>query len=161
MTSDSPPFAVRPAESADENQWRELFLAYGVFYGRSFENDAVSRVWGWLMDDTHSVSGWVAHDGDTLLGIAHLRHQEDTFAAGSSWFLDDLFTSPDARGRGVATAIIGALKGFVGENGGGLLRWITDADNAQAQRLCDTLATRTSWVVYEQEIEASTHAGRK
>ena len=49
----------------------------------------------------------------------------------------------------------GALIEFVHarslEVGTGGLSWITAADNADAQRLYDELATRTSWVTYEMD----------
>jgi GNAT superfamily N-acetyltransferase len=148
------PFHIRSIEASDRDQWEALFLAYGVFYETAFSQDVIAGVWAWLMDSSHSVSGFVAESEGSLLGFAHLREQADTFRAGPSWFLDDLFTAPAARGQGVGRALIAALKAHGASRGGGDLRWITAADNSTAQHLYDTLASRTSWVMYEVDTES-------
>jgi GNAT superfamily N-acetyltransferase len=142
-------FTIRRARAADDAQWRELFLAYGVFYNTAFDSDVLSGVWKWIMDPHHPVTAWVADHEGTLLGFAHVREQPDTFRAGPSWFLDDLFTTPSARGQGVATALINHARAVAADSGGGDMRWITAADNVRAQRIYDTLATKTTWVTYE------------
>jgi ribosomal protein S18 acetylase RimI-like enzyme len=146
-------YVVRPMSAGDRAQWEELFLAYGVFYETSFGPEVLEGVWGWLMDPAHPVSGFVASHEDTLLGFAHLREHPDTFEAGPSWFLDDLFTRPEARGKGVARSLINALSDHVASHGGGTIRWITASDNTTAQGLYDQIATRTSWVMYEKEAK--------
>ncbi|MEY2900825.1 MAG: hypothetical protein RL247_991 [Actinomycetota bacterium] len=142
---------VRPLEPLDRQPWERLFHAYGVFYEEDFSASVMDGVWQWLMQEDHPLRGFAATLGGELVGIAHLRHQHDTFTAASAWFLDDLFTSPEARGKGVATALIEALDRYAAERGGGTLRWITAHDNDTAQSLYNSLATKTSWVMYERE----------
>jgi len=146
------PFTIRPIAPGDRPDWEELFLAYGVFYETAFPGETLEGVWAWLMDAHHPVSGFVAEANGELWGFAHLREHPDTFEAASSWFLDDLFTQPQSRGQGVATALIEALGAHISQHGGGTLRWITGADNTPAQRVYDRIATKTSWVTYEKEI---------
>jgi len=143
-------FTVRLAKASDKEQWEAMFLAYGVFYETDFTPDILEGVWGWILDSSHPVSAFVADQAGELLGFAHLREQADTFVAGPSWFLDDLFTHPHARGQGVASALIEALRAYAESHGGGELRWITAQDNLTAQRLYDAIATKTSWVMYEK-----------
>lgn len=147
---------VRPITAADHDRWRELFLAYGFFYETAFSADVVDGVWRWLMDARHPVSAFVAvATGDTegpVIGFAHFRSQPDTFVAGPGWYLDDLYTDPDSRGGGAASALIAAIEAHARAHGGGTLRWITADDNTVAQRVYDRLATRTSWVTYEKEL---------
>jgi len=146
--------SIRPIAAGDRSEWEKLFLDYGVFYKTEFSPTVTDGVWAWLMNPDHPVEAWVATRDDTILGFAHLAEQHDTFSAGPSWFLDDLFTTPAARGQGIATALIAALKEHALLNGGGTIRWITGADNTTAQRVYDTLATKTTWVMYEDEIKA-------
>jgi len=146
---------VRAVRAHDRNAWQSLFQAYGVFYETPFGDGICQGVWEWLMEENHPVRGFVAETAGVVEGFAHVRAQHDTFTAGPSWFLDDLFTAPEARGKGVATALIEHVKDFAGIQGGGTLRWITAADNHTAQRLYDTLAQRTSWLVYQDEIEGT------
>lgn len=143
---------VRPVVEGDRERWQELFLAYGVFYEEDFPPDVVEGVWAWLLQEDHPLRGFVAEVEGQVEGFAHLRFQHDTFTAGAGWFLDDLFTDPNARGKGVATALITALDEYATAHGGGTLRWITAATNERARRLYDTLATPTTWVTYEREV---------
>lgn len=143
---------VRPVAPGDAQAWSALFLAYGVFYETSFPPRVIEGVWGWLMDERHPVRCFVAELDGAVVGFAHLREHPDTFEAAPSWFLDDLFTDPGSRGRGVARALIGALEEHIAAHGGGTLRWITADDNTQAQYLYDQVATRTRWVMYEKEL---------
>lgn len=147
---------VREATTEDYPAWRELFLAYGVFYETAFTDDIVDGVWAWILDPSHPLTCWVALEADVVVGFAHVRQQPDTFRAGPSWFLDDLFTTPAARGRGAGRALISHATQFAAEHGGGELRWITAADNEVAQGLYDTLATKTSWVMYELDTRPGT-----
>ena len=146
---------IRPIGSDDRDAWQSLFTAYGVFYETDFSPAVLDRVWTWLMDAAHEVSALVAEidgvDGPRLVGFAHLRRLHDTFTAGPAWSLDDLYVAPEQRGAGIARALLAACEATAHAAGGGTLRWITASDNSTAQRLYDSVATRTSWVTYEKE----------
>jgi ribosomal protein S18 acetylase RimI-like enzyme len=146
---------IRPIRPDDRDAWRRLFTAYGVFYETEFSAAVLDGVWEWLMDADHDVSALVAERGGTggpaIVGFAHLRRLRDTFTAGVAWSLDDLYVVPEHRGEGIARGLIAACEATAHEAGGGTLRWITASDNLTAQRLYDTVATRTSWVTYEKE----------
>jgi ribosomal protein S18 acetylase RimI-like enzyme len=144
---------IRPIGPGDRDAWRALFTAYGIFYETDFSPAVLDGVWEWLVDPAHEVSALVAEvDGsDGAVGFAHLRRLNDTFTAGPAWSLDDLYVAPEHRGAGIARALIAACDSTAHAAGGGTLRWITASDNATAQRLYDTVATRTSWVTYEKE----------
>jgi ribosomal protein S18 acetylase RimI-like enzyme len=143
---------IRPIAPADRAAWQELFRAYGVFYETDFTDDVFDGVWAWLLDPAHDVSALVAVDAGELVGFAHIRRLSDTFTAGPGWFLDDLYVIPERRGRGIARELIERAAQDGAAAGGGTLRWITAADNTQAQKLYDRIATRATWVVYEREL---------
>jgi ribosomal protein S18 acetylase RimI-like enzyme len=109
-------------------------------------------VWTWLLDPAHDVSALVADDAGEVVGFAHIRRLNDTFTAGTAWFLDDLCVLPDRRGQGIARALIERGYEDATAAGGGTFRWITAADNEIAQQLYDRIATRAGWVVYEKEL---------
>ncbi len=140
---------VRPIAASDQAEWRHLFTAYGVFYETEFTEPQMDTVWGWLRDPQHPHNAWVAEIDGSLVGFGHLRQHSDTFTGGPAWFLDDLYTVPESRGRGVASATIAALRAHADAHGGGTISWITADDNHTAQRVYDRLATRTHWVTYE------------
>lgn len=143
---------IRPIAPSDHDAWRALFRAYGEFYETDFGDDVLDGVWAWLQDPEHEVSAIVADDAGTVVGFAHIRRVADTFTAGPSWFLDDLFVAPERRGEGIARALIERGYADATAAGGGTFRWITAADNETAQLLYDRIATRAGWVVYEREL---------
>lgn len=143
---------VRRVEARDEQRWRELFTAYGIFYDTAFTDEILDGVWEWLTDARHPLFCLVAEAEGELIGFAHVREQPDTFTAGPAWYLDDLYTEPAVRGSGAGTALLQAIAEHARAHGGGTVRWITAADNERAQRVYDRLATRTSWVTYEWEV---------
>lgn len=142
---------VRPIEARDESVWRELFVAYGVFYETEFAEPQISTVWGWLMDPTHPTKAWVAEIDGAVVGFGHMRTHWNTFTGGPAWFLDDLYTSSAARGHGAGTQIINALRAHADANGGGTISWITAENNITAQSVYDKLAARQTWVTYEMD----------
>ena len=144
--------SVRPIEARDEHRWRELFTAYGVFYETDFDATVLDGVWSWLLDAHHPLFSLVAEIDGRVVAFSHVREQPDTFTAGPGWYLDDLYTEPDARGTGAGSALITAIEAHARANGGGTIRWITAIDNLRAQRVYDRLATRATWVTYEKEV---------
>ena len=73
-------------------------------------------------------------------------------AAATGCFLDDLFVAPEARGSGVADALIGEVKKIAQKRGWSLVRWITAEDNYRGRGVYDKLATRTNWVTYDIKL---------
>ncbi|MBM4482892.1 GNAT family N-acetyltransferase [Rhodococcus hoagii] len=134
---------------ADEARWRVLFREYREFYELPESEEVVSRAWGWFMDPRHECKALVAEVDGEILGFAHHRRFSSPYTGTTGLFLDDLFTDPAARGRGVGRALIGRLTEMAAAEGHALVQWVTAEDNHQAQALYDTLAKRTNWVTYE------------
>ncbi len=140
---------VRPVEAADHDVWAVLFAAYREFYELEEEPEVVERVWGWLQDPGHEEHALVALvDGD-VVGFAHHRLYSRPSEGATGLFLDDLFTLPQVRGRGVGRALITRLSELAREHGAAKVRWVTAPDNTVAQRLYDDLADRTDWLTYD------------
>jgi len=146
MTSD---VVVRPIEPADHDDWAPLFAAYREFYELDEEPDVVDRVWGGIQDETHESNALVAEFDGEVVGFAHHRIYARPAEGGTGLFLDDLFTAAHVRGRGVARALINQLADLARERGAAKVRWVTAADNTNAQRLYDDIAARTDWLTYD------------
>lgn len=145
---------IRLLAPADEQRWRELFRAYRVFYKLEESEDVVSTAWGWFMDPTHECNALVAEIDGEILGFAHHRRMSSPYTATSGIFLDDLFTTPEARGTGIGRALIGRLTDMAHAEGRAFVQWMTADDNHTAQGLYNTLAARTNWLVYETQPTA-------
>ena len=144
---------TRSIASTDRAAWNELFSAYGVFYETSFTPEVLDRVWALLLAPDSGVDAIVAESDGEVVGFAHYRSHPDTFTGGRDWFLDDLYVSPDARGSGLATALIDHICELArATDHGGTLRWITAADNTRAQRLYDKIAVKADWEMSEKRF---------
>lgn len=153
MTTTTTP-TVRPLAPTDETRWRVLFREYRTFYKLPESEDIVSRAWGWFMDPRHECKALVAEAHGEILGFAHHRRFSSPYTGTTGLFLDDLFTDPAARGRGVGRALIERLTEMAAAEGRAVVQWVTAEDNHRAQALYNTLAARTNWVTYEAEPSA-------
>jgi ribosomal protein S18 acetylase RimI-like enzyme len=143
---------IRPIEARDSERWRELFCDYGTFYKTEFSDDVLDGVWAWLLDPAHPVDGLVAtNDEGVVIGFAMYREHPDTFSAGPTLYLDDLFVDPAARRTGVAGAMLESLRELARAMGISQVRWITGSDNAYAQAAYSRIARKTEWVTYEMD----------
>jgi len=143
---------VRPVIANDKAEWDALYAAYAQFYEVPQTPEMRTRVWEWLIDPNHEVSGFVADDDGTLVGFAHVRVFARPLAAASGLYLDDLFVSPTARGKGAAPALLTGAKAFAAEHGHSVVRWITAEDNVRARGLYDKHANATQWVTYDMDV---------
>ena len=148
MTSESS-LTIRPLTPADETRWRELFRGYREFSHLAAGESVVSTVWGWLTEPSHESNALVAEDTGRLIGLAHYRRFSRPSTGTVGIWLDDLFTDPEARGKGAGRALVDQLTRIAGAEGRSVVRWITADDNHQAQGLYDQIAKRTSWVTYD------------
>ena len=140
---------VRRAVPGDRAGWDRLYAGYAAFY-RVEQTEAMrDRVWGWIHDASHQVGCFVAEEGGELVGLAHFRPFARPLSATVGGFLDDLFVLPEARGRGVAEALIAAVAEEGRRNGWSVIRWITAGDNDRARKVYDRGAMATPWVTYD------------
>ena len=141
---------VGPLLPADRPAWQDLFTAYNGFYGRTMTPAFYDRAWDAFAAD-RSVHALGARVDRRLVGIAHfLRHPSTT--TRDVCYLQDLFTAPGARGRGVATALVAAVARWAGARGCENLYWRTRASNTTARRLYDRLAGEATMVVYRMPL---------
>jgi GNAT superfamily N-acetyltransferase len=138
---------VRSLLTADRGDWERLFRAYIDFYERSLDDAEYDRAWRRLLED-REIHGLVAAVDGVPVGITHFLTHAHTNSSDAC-YLQDLFTDPDARGRGVGKALIEAVTDWAREQGCGRVYWQTHVDNERARRLYDQVAEHRGFIVYQ------------
>ena len=147
-------FSVRPVQPEDFAAWKPLWDGYNAFYGRegrtALAPEVTASTWRRFFDIYEPVHALVAQSADgALLGLTHYLFHRSTTHLNPPCYLQDLFTVPQARGRGVGAALIEAVAQRARAAGCPRLYWHTRETNTVARALYDKVATRGA-IVYQQ-----------
>lgn len=150
------PITVRHVHDRDYPGWRPLWDGYNAFYGRHGETalpeGITASTWKRFLDAAEPVHGLVAVSGDEIVGLAHYLFHRSTNRLTDACYLQDLFTTPARRGRGIATRLIEAVYELAREAGATRVYWTTQESNRAARSLYDKLAKHNGFIVYSHEI---------
>lgn len=147
---------VRPAEPTDHDSWMPLWQGYNAFYGRRGETaldpKITERTWQRFFDVNEPVFAMVAESGNTLVGLSHYSFHRDTTRIELTCYLQDLFTVPSERGRGIGRSLILGVYEEARAAGIHSVYWQTHESNASGRRLYDKVAKHAGFLVYEHEF---------
>ncbi len=95
----------------------------------------------------------IARESDgRALGFATVYWSWSTLAAARKATMNDLFLRPDARGSGIAEALIDECRLRSGRRGAASMSWQTAKDNLRARRVYERVgARREEWIDYTME----------
>jgi GNAT superfamily N-acetyltransferase len=139
--------AVRPDERA---AWEGLWSGYLDFYRATIGPEMRDLTWSRLHDPLVPLHAFVAEDEGALVGLVHYIFHASAWTRGPYCYLQDLFTAPSSRGRGIARALIEAVASEARHAGADRVYWLTMEDNAPARALYDTLADRSGFIQYRR-----------
>jgi len=149
-------FEIRLVRPQDFAAWRELWDGYNAFYGRSgptaLAPEITQTTWSRFFDAYEPVHALVAESAGRLAGLVHYIFHRNTTMLGPVCYLQDLFTAPEARGMGVARALILAVYDRAKSAGSTRVYWLTHETNAVAMSLYGKLAQRSGFIMYRQPL---------
>jgi len=124
-----------------------LARGYKAFYATPTTPAEYSAAWDRLLaqDGVHGLGAFA--DGE-LVGIAHFLFHASAWAR-TSCYLQDLFTSPAARGQGVARSLIEAVAAQARARGAARYYWHTQENNAVARVLYDKVGKHVGFIRYD------------
>lgn len=137
---------IRPLRPDDRHDWQPLWDAYLRFYRAEVDAATTDSAFDRLAGGGDGMYGLVA-EADGLLGFAHVVTHPSTWSTGVHTYLEDLYLAPPARGSGAGRALIEAVYARAGD---GHVYWHTQEYNSAARSLYDSVAKRTSFIVYER-----------
>jgi len=147
---------IRQVATYDYDQWLTLWDGYNAFYGRSGETaldpEITHITWTRFFDSYEPVNALVAELDGQLLGLTHYIYHRTTTAITPICYLQDLFTAPDARGKGVARALITEVYRLAKLAGSPRVYWQTHETNHTAMLLYNKVAERSGFVIYRRQL---------
>ncbi|HYW58423.1 MAG TPA: GNAT family N-acetyltransferase [Polaromonas sp.] len=150
------PITVRAIQQSDFDAWKPLWDGYNAFYGRKDETalapEITQATWQRFFDPLEPVFALVAESDGKLLGLTHYLYHRSTTRIELTCYLQDLFTDPSTRGRGVGRALIHGV--YEQAKGAGIKRvyWQTHTTNAAGRMLYDKVAAHMGFLIYAQDV---------
>ena len=141
---------IRPVAAQDRSEWARLWRAYLAFYDTSVPEAVYDSLFARLLaPGPDGPFGLVAEvDDGRVVGIVHYLFHLHCWKPEGVVYLQDLFTDAQARGRGVARGLIGAVCDAADAAGRPSVYWMTQTHNATARALYDRIATPTDFMRY-------------
>lgn len=148
--------SIRELRPSDHEGWLPLWDGYNAFYGRSGAtalDPAITRsTWERFFETSEPVHAFVAEEAGRIVGLAHYLFHRSTTRLHDVCYLQDLFTAPDLRGRGVGRRLIEAVYAAARQAGSSRVYWQTQVSNTAARALYDKVARHAGFIVYTHEL---------
>jgi len=145
------PVEIRPLHATDRVAWQGLWTEYLTFYGSSVEPVVYDTTFARLLgDDPQDYSAFVAAIDGTVVGLTHYLFHRHNWKVENVCYLQDLYASPDVRGRGIGRALIKAVYDAADANDAPSVYWNTQESNAPARLLYDQVASLTDFIKYQR-----------
>ncbi|KYQ95988.1 GNAT family acetyltransferase [Serratia plymuthica] len=147
---------IRELETRDFVAWNLLWQGYNAFYGRqgatALSDEVTQTTWSRFFDAYEPMYALVAEYDGKLVGLTHYLLHRSTIQIQPNCYLQDLFTDEEARGKGVAKALINAVYARAESLALPRVYWHTHEINLNAIQLYDKLADRPGFVMYRKML---------
>ncbi|WP_456388897.1 N-acetyltransferase family protein [Profundibacter sp.] len=151
MTSKPQDLIIRPLTAKDEAEWRRLWCAYLEYYETSVPEEVYVSTFARLLgNDPLDFCGLVAELDGRLVGLTHYLFHRHGWKIENTCYLQDLYSDPDVRGRGIGRALINAVYKAADEAGAPAVYWLTQDFNQAGRRLYDKVAVLTPFIKYQR-----------
>ncbi|QBX99722.1 GNAT family N-acetyltransferase [Rhodophyticola sp. CCM32] len=143
--------SIRPLGPGDKSVWAPLWRDYLAFYETALPEEQYTLTFDRYTDPARDdMQGWLAWTGTSAVGLVHAIAHSHGWKTEPVTYLQDLFTTQAARGKGVARALIETVYAQADAAGRGAVYWLTQTDNTPARALYDRVATPTNFMKYSR-----------
>ena len=143
---------IRSPVAADYPAWKPLWDGYNAFYGRegptALAEEITQATWQRFFDAYEPVHALVAERDGQLVGLTHYLFHRSTTRLEPTCYLQDLFTLPSERGKGVGRQLIEGVYERAKLGGVHRVYWQTQVTNTAGRKLYDKVATHDGFIVY-------------
>lgn len=145
-------FKITKSSLEHVDQAAPLFDAYRRFYGQPSDPEGARGFLSERMAKEESVL-FLALDESRGLGFAQLYPSFSSVSMKRLWILNDLFVTPEARGRGVGAALLAEAARLAAKTQAKGLVLATATDNLPAQRLYEGLGWKRDHAFYHYYLD--------
>jgi GNAT superfamily N-acetyltransferase len=154
---------IRPLRPEELQEWLPLWQGYQRFYEVQISGDVSALTWERFHDPAEPMhvlgafsgeaAGGSGNDGGApLVGIVHYIFHRSCWTAEPYCYLQDLYTVPEQRGRGVGRALIEAVYAKAAEAGASRVWWLTQEANQAGRLLYDKVADQPGFIQYRKSL---------
>ena len=142
---------LRPVTAADRTVWGALWTGYLNYYETELPSQVHETSFERLIsDDPDTFSGLIAWSGEAARGLVHWVRHPHMWRPEGVIYLQDLYTVPEARGRGVARRLVEAVYADADARGCPHVYWMTQEFNYAGRMLYDRIGRRTPFIRYDR-----------
>lgn len=142
---------IRPISASDEADWRRLWTGYLDYYETVVSPEVYATTFARLLSGgPGEFRGRIAVLDGRPVGLVHFVFHPSSWVKGEVCYLQDLYTAPEARGHGVARALIERVYAEADAHGTPQVYWLTQEFNARARRLYDRIGVLTPFLRYNR-----------
>ncbi len=144
---------ILPLSDQQHAAWLPLWRGYQSFYETDIPAEVSSITWSRLLDPHEPMGGALAWDGSRAVGLVHHIRHRSCWTIGDYLYLQDLFVSPETRGKGVGRKLIEYVYELGRVEGCARVHWLTHESNTDAMLLYDRIAERSGFVQYRRALK--------
>ena len=143
--------SIRPLQNGDFQAWKDLWSSYLEFYETTATDNIYETSFGRMLSHQNTSQNALVADRDgVLVGLVHYIFHPHNWKIEDVCYLQDLYVSPEMRGRGVGRALIEAVYEESDARDIPTVYWLTQDFNKPARRLYDYIASVTPFIKYQR-----------
>lgn len=140
-------------EAVDDKNLHEilpLIRQYQAFYQVPvIDDDKNARFFSQFSEQSERGCQFLYRENGVPVAFATVYFTFSSTLAEKVGLMNDLFTTPECRGKGIGKMLIDHCLQYSLQKGAIRLQWLTATSNAKAQRLYDSLsASKSEWFFY-------------
>ncbi len=141
---------IRPVEKTDYDNWHALWTGYLAYYETTLPDDHKRLAFDRLLDRSTNVNGLLAVIDDVPVGLVHYIYHEHMWRAEGICYLQDLYSDPNVRGKGIGRKLIEAVYEKADKAGVPKVYWLTQDFNTTARHLYDRIGKLGPFIKYDR-----------
>ncbi|ENB9460247.1 GNAT family N-acetyltransferase [Providencia rettgeri] len=133
-------------------EWLVYWLEYQKFYKVDLKEEVTLKAWERFFDANEPMYCAVALEEEKVVGFVNYLYHRSTWAENDFCYLEDLYVTPEMRGRHVGKQLIEFVHQQAKEKQCGRLYWHTQETNLPGQKLYNWVAEKPGVIEYRMAL---------